>query len=73
MSSNSTLSFGLFIQINFYTINNDVDDAENIDIDNCSDETVSSNNGSEYESLNTDSSDSDSDFDKCESEQNELL
>ena len=42
-----------------------MDEAENIDIDNCSNTTVSSNDESEYEILNTDSSDSDSDFDEC--------
>ena len=72
VSTNTTLSLGPFIQVNFYTINNDVDVAENIDMDNCSDATVSSNNQSEYKILNTDSSNSDSDFDECESEQNEL-
>ena len=69
MSTNTTF---IVRSVNFYTTYNDVDDAEHIDIDNCSDATVSSNDESEYEILNTDSSDSDYDFDECESEQNEL-
>ena len=61
VSTNTT-----FIQVNVYTTNKDVDEAENIDNDNCSYTTVSSNDESEYEILNTDSFDSNSDFDECE-------
>ena len=53
VSTNTTLSFSPFIQVNFYTTNNDVDDAGNIDSDNCSDAIVSSDDKSEYGILNT--------------------